>query len=109
VEIFQLNDYIEFNDESANKKELFHSSITKAFVINLAPGQAVKPHTHPGKHLIIRVLTGEVNLHCGDKTKAITPEQMVWVHGDDLIGFTNDQSVNTSISVIMHESFIPGK
>ena len=73
-----------FNDHRMRKELLFQENGSRAFVLNLMPGQELPAHRHPGHQVYLFLFEGEGEysldgeqhpfclrdvLHCGEKQK----------------------------------------
>lgn len=102
MEILIRDDYIAFDNNAAAIITLLQTEHCKVLMINFLPGQALPPHRHPGKHVLFRVESGEISLECGTNRRIISPEQWVWVHGDDLMGLRNESDREVVVSLFLH-------
>jgi mannose-6-phosphate isomerase-like protein (cupin superfamily) len=51
--ILDVQQFKKFNDKKANKETLWTGNTSRINIINLRPGQEIKPHIHDGDHIWI--------------------------------------------------------
>ncbi len=84
-----VSERLRFSPETMQKVNLFESAQMFCDVYCLEPGQAQKPHGHPGATKFYFVLEGEGRFTIGERVEVLGPGGLAWALPDEAHGVEN--------------------
>ena len=96
-----VTEHRRFAPEKMQKLNLFESDHMFCDVYCLEPGQAQKPHDHPGATKFYYVLEGSGEIRVGDKTQTVRPGQLAFAMPGEIHGVTNTSTSRLVLLVAM--------
>lgn len=86
---YQFQDYIVEPQGKLSKRMIHKDSNVIAFVLNIAQGQSLPPHTHFESTLLINVMAGSGTLHVNDQASPMEENQLFQLDGPEKMSVDN--------------------
>jgi quercetin dioxygenase-like cupin family protein len=101
MDVKHLSNFQAFSPEKLQKHNLFQTSRFFLDVYCLAPGQAQKPHSHPGADKVYVVLEGQCRFTVGAETQSHGPGAAVFAPAGSSHGVDNPGPEQARLLVMM--------
>jgi quercetin dioxygenase-like cupin family protein len=86
---YRLDDFMVKPEGKLAKRMIYKDSQVIAFILNIAPGQSLPPHTHFTSTLLLQVLSGNGVLHVDGQPFALAEKQLVQLEGPEKMSVYN--------------------
>lgn len=80
---FRLADYKVEPDNKVAKRVIFNDGQTLAFILNIAEGEQLPPHTHFASTVLLQILKGEAEVLIDDKSVRATKDDLIQIDGQE--------------------------
>ncbi|EMR05805.1 hypothetical protein C772_02293 [Bhargavaea cecembensis DSE10] len=87
----------QFDDSRFTKVDFMKNGHSTAFTLNFLPGQAMKPHSHPGKELFLVVMEGSGTFTVDGEEIMATRGDVLFCNETEMMGFENNGDNRTTL------------
>lgn len=91
----------EIDAERPNRKILVQQPSLKVVQLTLAPGQALPPHRHPGRYVLVQALEGTVTAQLEGEEIPLSPRQLLSFSGEGLVSLRNNRDAPSALLVTL--------
>jgi quercetin dioxygenase-like cupin family protein len=78
----EIGEATRFNPDKATKADLFSGRQLFVGLNCFEPGQAQRPHVHPGADKFYLLVSGRARMTVGEETREVTAGTLVWAPAD---------------------------
>lgn len=86
---YSLNSYIVEPDGKIAKRIIYNDKNTVAFILNIAAGQALPPHTHFDCTVLLQVLKGEAVVNVDGEPVPVGEKELLQLDGPEEMSVDN--------------------
>ena len=86
---FKLDDYKVEPDNKIAKRVIFNNGQSLAFILNIAEGEELPPHTHYESTVLLQVLNGEADVIIDGETVNVDVDDLVQIDGQEEMRVNN--------------------
>ena len=86
---FRLDDYKVEPDNKVAKRVIFNDGQSLAFILNIAEGEELPPHTHYESTVLLQVLNGEADVIIDGETVNVDVDDLVQIDGQEEMRVNN--------------------
>ncbi|MET3575611.1 cupin domain-containing protein [Bhargavaea ullalensis] len=79
----------QFNEDRFTKEDFIKSERTTVFLLNFQEGQEMRPHSHPGRELVLHVMEGSGTLSVDGEEMPFAEGQVLHCGPEEQVGFVN--------------------
>jgi quercetin dioxygenase-like cupin family protein len=101
VQIFDLSKFITEPTNKLAKRMIYQDNSVIAFILNIAKGASLPPHTHFDCTVLVQVLQGSGQINIEDKSTPMGTGQLVQVEGPENMSIDNtaDETLILYVSI----------
>ncbi|MDW7650491.1 MAG: cupin [Bacillota bacterium] len=86
---FDLSNFIVEPKGKLAKRMIYKDQNVIAFVLNIAKGESLPPHTHFNCTVLVQVLTGTANVNADGQTVSLAEKELVQLDGPEKMSVDN--------------------